>query len=70
MKKIKFLFAAAVLAAGSFLGAADGVVSLSCDYPGGNIKVLKIQPGCAEIAPDLRDNKLDWFYWNFDAVAT
>lgn len=71
MKKIKSLFAAAVFAvAGSFLGAADGVVSLSCNYPGGNVKIIKIQPGCAEIAPDLRDNRLDWFYWNFDAVAT
>ena len=52
------------------LTAADGLVTLSCNYPGGNVKIVKIQPGCAEIAPDLRDNRLDWFYWNFDAVAT
>lgn len=70
MKKIKILFAAVMLTAGSLLGAAEGLVSLSCDYPGGNVKIVKIQPGCAEIAPDLRDNRLDWFYWNFDAVAT
>lgn len=54
----------------STLFAADGTVTLSCDYPGGNVKIVNLAPGLAEIAPDLRGEHRDWFYWNFDAVAT
>lgn len=50
------------------LFAADGIVSLSSGYPGGNLKIVKQDPGKVVIDADLRDSK-KWFYWNFEAEA-
>lgn len=58
-----------LLASCSLMGAEQGSVAISCDYPGGNVKVIKLAPGRAEIAPDLRDTPRKWFYWNFSAKA-
>ena len=58
-----------LLAAAVGLNAADGTVSLSTGYPGGNLQIIKQDPGQVEINADLRDSA-EWFYWNFDAEAT
>lgn len=42
-------------------------IQISCNYPGGNVKVNRLSPGCAEIESDLRDTPTHWFYWNFEA---
>ena len=50
------------------------LVSLSCtgqqfnvfsDFPGGNIRVEKINQDTVWIRPDLRDTNGEWFYWYF-----
>lgn len=46
-----------------------GIVSIRCDYPGGNVKVHSITPGCAQVDADLRDTMTNWFYWNFEVEA-
>lgn len=51
------------------LTAAAQNVKITCNYPGGNVKVIRTAPGIAEIAPDLRDTSSYWFYWNFDAES-
>ena len=42
-------------------------ITISSDYPGGNVKVLGIdaQKGVVDVAPDLRDTRGKWFYWDF-----
>ncbi|MBR4076879.1 MAG: hypothetical protein IKK25_08485, partial [Lentisphaeria bacterium] len=47
----------------------NGFVKISCDYPGGNVKVHGISTGCADVDADLRDTPSNWFYWNFEAEA-
>ncbi len=42
------------------------VLTIRCDYPGGNVKVNQIKPGLVELESDLRDTPTDWFYWNFE----
>ena len=61
MKKIVCLSA---LAAGL---AAAGAIEIRSDYPGGNIKVEKIDEaaGVVKVAPDLRDTKHKWFHFDF-----
>lgn len=44
-------------------------LSIRADYPGGNIHVESNDGATVHLAPDLRDNKKDWFYWNFEATA-
>ena len=51
------------------LRAAEGKVTIRSDYPGGNIIEKDNQVGTVRLAPDLRDNEKDWFYWNFEAEA-
>ena len=53
-----------VLAAGL---AVTGAVEIRSDYPGGNIKVEKIDEaaGVVTLAPDLRDTKTKWFHFDF-----
>ena len=68
MKK-KVISFIGLLAASFGLNAADGTVSLSTAYPGGNLQIIKQEPGQVEINADLRDSA-EWFYWNFDAEAT
>ena len=42
-------------------------MSIDCEYPGGNVKVDKIDEanGIVAVRPDLRDTKGYWFYWDF-----
>jgi len=40
-------------------------ITVSSDYPGGNIVVLDIQKDTIKLAPDLKHTEGDWFYWNF-----
>ena len=42
-------------------------IKVTCDYPGGNVRVLKIdeQGGVLNVAPDLRDTKGHWFHFDF-----
>ncbi len=63
-----FLWLAAFMCCG-ILAGKEGLVKISAAYPGGNVKVLRIEPGKAEITSDLRDTDRHWFYWNFEAVA-
>ena len=39
--------------------------SLYSDFPGGNIRVEKINQDTVWIRPDLRDTNGEWFYWYF-----
>ncbi len=65
----KAVLAVSPLALCGLISAGEGVVTLSSDYPGGNVKVNKLSPGRAEIEADLRDTGQKWFYWNFEASA-
>ena len=58
--------AAAALVLGAAL-AANGAIEITCDYPGGNVKVEKIDEaaGVVKVAPDLRDTKHKWFHFDF-----
>ncbi len=42
-------------------------IQITCNHPGGNVKVNRLSPGRAEIESDLRDTPTHWFYWNFEA---
>ena len=50
-------------------GVAEGAVKISCDYPGGNVKVVDVKPTVVTVDSDLRDTPRDWFYWNFEAES-
>ena len=65
---MKKLILSICMLVGPALFAADGIVSLSTGYPGGNLKIVKQDPGKVVIDADLRDSK-NWFYWNFEAEA-
>lgn len=67
MKLLKSLLVGSFACLG--ITAAAQNVKITCDYPGGNVKVVKTAPGVAEVAPDLRDTPSYWFYWNFDAKS-
>ena len=69
VKKILLAANLSLLASYPLMGQQQGSVTISCDYPGGNIKVIKLASGRVEIAPDLRDTQQKWFYWNFSAKA-
>ena len=59
-----FSIAAAVCVAA---GTAYAAIEIRSDYPGGNVKVDKIDEAANVIVlrPDLRDTKGNWFYWDF-----
>ena len=59
-------FAVCALIVGATM-ATHGWIDIACDYPGGNIKVEKIDEaaGMVKLAPDLRDTKGKWFYFDF-----
>ena len=64
------ILAVCPLALCGLISAGEGVVAITSDYPGGNVKVSRLSPGRAEIEADLRDTGQPWFYWNFEATAT
>jgi len=49
-------------------GAAERKVTITADFPGGNVVVLKNEGNAVHVAPDLRGGK-PWFYWYFQAEA-
>ncbi len=49
-------------------GADQGAVTVSAEFPGGNISVDKNEAGSVHVAPDLRGDR-PWFYWYFEAKA-
>ena len=48
--------------------ADEGKVSVTADFPGGNIVVVHNAGSEVELAPDLRGGP-NWFYWHFEAQA-
>ena len=50
------------------LTAAEPVVSISTDIPGGNVTVVSNEGETVQLSPDLRGGR-DWFYWCFAATA-
>ena len=48
-------------------GTAYAAIEIRSDYPGGNVKVDKIDEAANAVVlrPDLRDTKGNWFYWDF-----
>jgi len=48
-------------------GSAYAAIEIRSDYPGGNVKVEKIDEAANVVVlrPDLRDTKGNWFYWDF-----
>lgn len=59
--------AASGVVVGRCLAGEAPAVRIDADYPGGNIRVLRIDGDTAIVAPDLRDTQRGqwWFYWNF-----
>jgi len=57
----------AVGTVGMALGAGP-TVAIRTDFPGGNVVVVKAEPGAVQLAPDLRGG-MPWFYWYFEATA-
>jgi hypothetical protein len=52
------------------IGVVSGSnVTISTDYPGGNVKTGKETEESIEVEADLRDTPQPWFYWNFEAKA-
>ncbi len=43
------------------------MITLDCDFPGGNIIVDSIDGDCIAVHQDIRDTTTDWFYWCFRA---
>ena len=64
MRHIYILTGAAVLLAAA---GAHGAISIRTDYPGGNVKIDKIDEaaGIVAVRPDLRDTQGNWFHWDF-----
>ena len=64
MRHIYILTGAAVLLAAA---GAHGAISIRTDYPGGNVKIDKIDEaaGIVAVSPDLRDTQGNWFHWDF-----
>jgi len=58
-----------VVAATGAVAAADPIVSILTDFPGGNLRVISNDGTTVEVAPDLRGGR-DWFYWCFEATAS
>lgn len=59
----------AVVGALAIVSAASGMnVTLSSDFPGGNVRVIRNRGATIELTADLRGGK-PWFYWQFDAKA-
>ena len=63
-RSFRTCFAAAVVAV---VGVAYAAIEIRSDYPGGNVKVDKIDEAANVVVlrPDLRDTKGNWFYWDF-----
>ena len=64
MNRMMNVSAVAVLAVA---GTAYAAIEIRSDYPGGNVKVDKIDEAANAVVlrPDLRDTKGNWFYWDF-----
>ena len=49
--------------------AGEPDVRLDADFPGGNVRVVEREDDTFVVAPDLRDTKGWWFYFNFRLCA-
>ncbi len=49
--------------------ATEFQVTISADFPGGNVLVKKNAGSVVHLAPDLRGGR-PWFYWHFEAVVS
>ncbi|QDT14508.1 M14 family zinc carboxypeptidase [Alienimonas californiensis] len=68
---LPWLLAALLLGPAAFAQeeeGAKGTVTISTDFPGGNVEVKANAPGRVELAPDLRGDQ-PWFYWYFSATV-
>ena len=50
--------------------SAQPSISISTDFPGGNVKVDSISGTTVYFRPHLRDTGRDWFYWYFTVSST
>lgn len=50
-------------------GAQESPVSITADFPGGNITANSVRGHTVYLRPDLRDTGQDWFYWYFAATS-
>lgn len=48
--------------------AADNIVTIRTDFPGGNVLVTDNAGDVVQVSPDLRGGR-PWFYWCFEATA-
>ena len=46
-----------------------GEVTITADFPGGNVEVMRNNGDSVHLAPDLRGDN-PWFYWCFEATAS
>lgn len=44
-------------------------LSITADFPGGNVVVDRVVADTVYFKPDLRNIAGEWFYWNFEAVS-
>lgn len=51
------------------VSTSEVVVTISADFPGGNVLVERNEGAAVRLAPDLRGGR-PWFYWYFEAKAT
>jgi hypothetical protein len=49
---------------GAWTAAADEV-RVDADFPGGNIRIDRLEGDVVRLQPDLRDTAGSWFYWYF-----
>lgn len=54
-----------LLALGGSVPTLAADLTISPDFPGGNVLVDRIDGDNITLRPDLRDTKGDWFYWSF-----
>ena len=41
------------------------MLTVDCNFPGGNIILDRIDGNTIELHQDMRDTAIDWFYWYF-----
>lgn len=49
--------------------ASEMTVTISADFPGGNVLVEKNEGSTVHVSPDLRGGR-PWFFWHFEAEAS
>jgi hypothetical protein len=65
MHRFMILWTAIVLSLSGAWAAAAGEVRVDADFPGGNIRIDRLEGDVVRLQPDLRDTAGSWFYWYF-----